>query len=491
MDNEEVKKAEKVEPKAKKKGLVISAVICLIILLLIPAAVIAVGFGIPAQYDETYYGELPHMFNRLKKGKEGKIILIGNSSLAFGARTDLISQELDREVVLFGLYGAIGTKAMIDLSRVGIKKNDIVVLAPEISEQGLSLYFSSKNMWMSIDGHYDMLTYLGKDNAESMTGNFASFAADKFSWSLKGKKPSVEGVYQQASFNLDGQEVGYMTYEKPYNMMINGVDSNNLISINTDYLTTDFVEYLNKFNRYVSRKGASLYYGFVPMNRLALISDEEANSAFHNFINEKLSFPIMGQLDKYVYDYEWFYDSNVHLNSSGMYLYTYQLVDDLKIILGDSSPTNIEIPEKPVIPVPDFEEGDNSDVDCFTYETFDDGYIINGLTEKGLEKTSIIIPSTYNDLPVISFKEEVFQNNKVISEVIIQKNVRSLANYCFRGCEKLTRIVLRHDSPSKINVGTAFLIGADNASVYVKASSYEVFINHYNWAYYRDRIKKY
>ena len=98
-----------------KKGQVISIVISSICLLAIPLSVVSFGFMIPAQYDETYYGELPYMFKRLKEGKEGKIIIVGNSAVAFASRNDLIEQELNKEVVTFGLYGAIGTKAMMDL----------------------------------------------------------------------------------------------------------------------------------------------------------------------------------------------------------------------------------------------------------------------------------------------------------------------------------------------------------------------------------------
>ena len=474
-----------------KKKIVVSFIISLLFIILIPISVISFGFICPAQFDETYYGELPYMFNRLKNGKSGKIILLGNSGLAFGARSDIIGEKLNKEVVLFGLYGAIGSKAMMDLSKVGIKKDDIVIFAPEITEQGLSLYFSSENMWMAIDGHYDMLPYIGKDNKESMTGNFNKFVSSKAKYFFRGKKPSVEGVYMQSSFNKNGQEVGYLTYQREYNIMINGFDSNGLVNYDKSYLTDDFINYVNEYASYVKNKGARIYYGFTPVNRLAVSSEEETIKDFYTSLKAKLSFPIMGNPNNYLFDYEWFYDNNFHLNSAGTYIYNKQLIDDLKIVLEDPSITDIEIPSKPIIPVPEFEDGDNSNADCFTYISFNDGYLINGLTELGRNKTSVIIPSTYNNLPIISFDESVFANNKNINEIIVQKNIRTLPNNGLIGCTSLTKIILRHDSPSKINVGTSFLNGADNASVYVKKDSYETFINHYNWAYYRNRIKTY
>lgn len=474
-----------------KKGHVISIVISSICLLAVPLTVVSLGFGIAPQFDETYYGELPHMFKRLKNGKEGKIVFVGNSAIAFGNRSDLLEEELNKEVVTFGLYGAIGTKAMMDLSKAGIKKGDIVVLSPEISEQGLSLYFSSENMWMAIDGHYDMFHYLGKDNKESMVGNFTAFAAKKFDYKRQGNKPKVDGVYQQSSFNLDNKEVGYMTYQREYNYMVNGYDANSMVKYDVNYLKEDFIKYVNDYCKYVYKKGASIYYNFVPVNNLAVTSSDEEIDEFYDALNEKIVCPILGNPHNYIFDYEWFYDNNSHLNSAGTYIYNRQLVEDLKIVLKDSSVTNIEIPEKPEIPLPDYKDGDNSDLDCFNYEIEADGYKITSLTEKGLEKASIIIPSMLNDKPIIFFEANVFQNNKTITEIVIPSNIRTLADYSFKGCSNLTKIIVQHDSPSLLNVGTSLLEDADNCYVYVKADIYDLFASHYNWGYYRDRLKKY
>ena len=474
-----------------KKSQVASIIISSLCLLAIPLTVVSVGFALTPQFDETYYGELPHMFKRLKDAKEGKIILVGNSAIAFASNNDLIKQEIDKEVITFGLYGAIGTKAMMDLSKAGIKKGDIVILSPEISEQGLSLYFSSENMWMAVDGHYDMLSYIGKDNRKVMTGNFVPFVASKLNYIKKGHKPIVDGVYQQASFNKDDKEVGYMTYQRDYNMMLNGYDSNSLITFDTSYLKDDFVSYINKYADYVYKKGASIYYNFVPFNSLAVTSSIEDIDNFYQTLNEKINFPILGNPHSYIFDYEWFYDNNSHLNTSGTYLYNYQLVEDLKVILKDSSTTNIVIPEKPSIPLPDYQDGDNSDLDCFNYEIEADGYKITSLNEKGLEKASITIPSIYLDKPIISFDASTFQNNKTITEIVAPQNIRTLPDFAFKGCSNLTKLIIQHTSPSLLNVGTQLLEEADNCYIYIKSELFDLYATHYNWGYYRNKLKKY
>ncbi len=474
-----------------KKSSLVYLIVSLLLVLSIPISILSFGFGIPSQFDETYYGELPYMFNRLKENKNEKIIVLGNSAVAFGTRTDLMEQELNKDVILFGLYAAIGTKTMMDLSKVNISKGDIIVFAPEISSQGLSLYFSARNTWRAIDGHYDMLNYISNENKQVMTGNFANFTAEKFNYFVNGGKPEVDGVYQQDSFELDGQEAGYMTYDRPYNIMLDGTNEE---KINFDEIEVkdEFIDYLNDYANYVRSKGADIYFDFTPLNKLifkdATVEDAQA---FVNKLKEKLNIRFIGDISKYMLDYRWFYDNNVHMNSSGMYVYTRQLVEDLKVAFKDSSPTNITIPQIPDIPLPVYEDGDNTYEDCFTYQTIRRGCKITGLTEKGKEQDFIILPSMHDELPVLAFDATTFQDNKEIREIVVPKNIRALMDNSFNGCTRLNRLILRHTNPNYVNVGTALLAGADSCYIYVMDEYYDNFANHYNWSYYKDRLTKY
>ena len=93
-----------------------------------------------------------------------------------------------------------------------------------------------------------------------------------------------------------------------------------------------------------------MYFSFAPMNRLG-ISDSSAESVeeFYDFLAEELSFEIISDPNDYIMDAEWFYDSNFHLNSSGMTVRSVQLLEDIKNLLKISAPTEIPLPEKPEI----------------------------------------------------------------------------------------------------------------------------------------------
>ena len=220
-------------------------------------------------------------------------------------------------------------------------------------------------------------------------------------------------------------------------------------------------------------------------------NDEETLYRYVQTLGQQLEFRVIGNPVDYVMDYEWFYDTNVHMNSAGMYVYTNQLVEDLKTELGISTPNSIAIPEKPQVISPEKVEGNNVDVDCFTYESYEEGVKIVGLTEKGKQKSSLVIPTTYEGKSVVCFDASVFAGNTKLTELTIQENIRMLYDHSFEGCTRLTRLVLAHTNPNTIGVGTELLMGADNCKIFVKSDAVDLFSTHYTWGVYRNILLVY
>ena len=91
------------------------------------------------------------------------------------------------EIVNFGMYAGLGTKAVMDLSENYIHEGDIVILSPEQSEQTFSDYFNGEYMWQAADGAFGMLRDLKSENFEAMLGNFPRFALEKLNYVMKGR----------------------------------------------------------------------------------------------------------------------------------------------------------------------------------------------------------------------------------------------------------------------------------------------------------------
>jgi hypothetical protein len=143
-------------------------VVAALLVILMPLALI---FGIAVltvpQYSNTFVGVLDEKVERLKSIEGEKLVVVGGSSVAFGLDSGLLEEYIGRPVVNFGLYAALGTKVMLDLSRAGISKGDVVIIAPEVSAQTMSMYFNTETTLQAIGDDYSLLRYMDIDNIQA------------------------------------------------------------------------------------------------------------------------------------------------------------------------------------------------------------------------------------------------------------------------------------------------------------------------------------
>lgn len=470
-----------------------AALVLLIVMIPFLFLIIA-GIAMPPQYGETYYGELSDMYRRLADTEGKKIVIIGNSSVPFGVNSALCEELLqaggeDYSVCNFGLYGALGTKMMLDLSKDCLKEGDIVVFAPELTEQTLSLYFSAREAWYGLDGDMGLFWKFQGEDRKKLAGNYFDYVSRKYQLYSSGKAAEPSGIYAHGSFDARG-DLTAAGWE--YNVMQDGADANNPIVLSSSLYSGDFIAYVNAYAADLSKKGVRMFYSFPPMNRDALQeADPDRIEEFYSFVRESFDFPIMSDIDSRIMEKEFFYDSNYHLNEAGMLHYTAALVEDLKNQLGNSSKTAIILPEKPVIPDESIEgEGDNSCADCFTYRREGNYYVLDGLTPAGMERSELTVPYQVNGLYVKGFDSSLFAGNETIQEITLQENISSVSGSSFDGCRRLKKIILTHSSPSSLSVGYFFLEGT-NAKIYIRQEHVNSFINDYFWGYYEQKIVGY
>lgn len=467
----------------------VTIAIVLFLLLAMPAALLCVGFLLPPQYSATYYAELPKMFGRLRSADGKKIVVIGNSAVAFGLDPELLEGEFeDYTVCPFGLYGAIGTKAMMDLARVNIGEGDIVILAPEQMSQSMSLYFNSEYLWDAADGDFSILPYLR--NTGEMVGGFFGYVGRKYGYFTGGNAPVPTDVYAAASFDGNCK----MIYDRPYNKLPLGYDAMSRISYREEVLSADFAEYVNEFDRFVSDRGAKLLFGFAPVNLSGIETgtSQEEIDRFYDYADSLLDCELLGDPNGYIFESDWFYDSNVHLNSAGTAVYTDRLVRDLKAYLGDPSPVGIVLPEKPQVPdeTPPGEDGE--DAALFEYEENGTGWNITALTEEGKSRASITIPDYYQGKRVLSFSAEVFRGDAALEELHLGRYIYGIADGSFEGCLGLRRLYVCPDrAPSECSVYFALLSGAPNCRIYVPSELIETYATDYFWSRYGAYLEGY
>ncbi len=478
----------------KTKKIVITIVIAVFAFLAIPVTLLIVGFASPSQYALTYYGALGKMYEKLKNSDGEKIVVIGTSSVPFGVDSELLEKELaaageNREVVNFGLYGALGIKVMLDLSLDYIGEGDIVIFAPEPDKQAMSLYFSAIDMWYAADSDFSLLDGLAKDNVAEMVGNFPNYVAQKFSRLMSGSPAEPSGIYASASFD---ENCDLKNAERDCNIMSGGVDVNAPISFDDGTVSAEFVDYVNAYCVAVAEKGAVMLYSFAPMNEAAFVGDpSEVIEKYYDFVAENFRFDIISDPYDSVMEREWFYDSNFHLNSSGMTVNTVRLADDIKNYLGNTTPSVTELPEMPSLPEKESGEGNNELAELFEYTEDDGGLCITGITDASALPSVVIVPYSYEGKIITSFENYVFAGNTNIKEIVIQDNIEVLKDGSFNGCTSLERIRLERTDPSGLGVGYGLLEGADNCKIAVPEGSLGTYVGNYFWGFYAGRYETY
>lgn len=455
------------------------------LLCLLPTLLLACALMLPPQYDETFLGEMKYKVQRLQETEGKRIVFVGGSSVPFSVKSELIQDCFPQyNIVDFGMYADMGIVVMLDWAKTEIHEGDIFILMPEQSSQTLSCYFSGEDVWQAADGAFALIPLLPSKRYEKLAASLPVFAGKKLYYALNDT-PKPEGIYARTSFN----EYGDIAYPyREYNIMAGGYDPNDLISFSQEILQTDFIAELNNFANEAAAKGASVYYHFPPINEQALAADttKARIDSYYHFLQEQLSFPVLGNPYHSLMESGWFYDTNYHLNDSGATLFTKYLIEDVKILFKDTSPTDIPsplLPEKPYSAA----EGDNSCLDCFLYRRESEGWIIEALTDKGQTASALVLPFTYDGEPIIGISDTLFAGNTTLLEVTIQSNIGILYDGMFQGCTNLKKLILSCESPSAYTVGDSLMEGAAFL-IYVPETAMDSYRRHYSWQKYSSYL---
>ena len=427
-----------------KKSVKRMVMVALMVLLTEQLFFLVCGFGLPAQFGDTFMGELKSKYERLKETSGKRIVLVGGSGVAFDCDSALMDDFFPSyEIVNFGMYAGLGTKAVMDLSENYIHEGDIVILSPEQSEQTLSDYFNGEYMWQAADGAFGMLRNIKSENFETMLGNFPRFALEKLNYVMKGQKPQTDSIYQKKSFNTYG-DIELDTCRE--NILPNGYDVNQKVRFTEDVVQPEFMDYMNDWAKRLEKKGAVVWYRYCPVNKLS-VEDMDDLAAYDVFLRQKLDFPVIGNPENSLMEAEWFFDTNFHLNQPGKEVNTVQLIRDMKAMLGDDRAVTVELPEKP-------------------HRTWGE---VSAETRIWTAKDS-----------------ETYQGEETI---VIPENVTQIEDYAFSNCAGLKQIVLEQKDPSKCIVGQHLLDGT-GAEILVPQMSVDSYKRNYFWSVYAGRIGK-
>ena len=111
-----------------KKFIIKGFALILLVALMMLGVVAFHRYVIGSQYKYNYQAAIVDKIQRLESIDEPKIILVGNSNLAFGINSEIIQEKTGMPVVNLGLHASLGNKFHENIVKNHIGEGDVVVL---------------------------------------------------------------------------------------------------------------------------------------------------------------------------------------------------------------------------------------------------------------------------------------------------------------------------------------------------------------------------
>lgn len=152
------------------------------------------------QYLGNYQASLIDKVQRLESIHEAKIVLIGDSNLAFGIDSEKIEEAFGMPFVNMGLHGGLGNAFHEEMARLNIAEGDIYIICHcSYSDDGLLK--NSELAWITLENHPSLWKILRKEDYLPMIKSYPVYLKKCIAlWLTDSGNKMDEGGIQQSCF---------------------------------------------------------------------------------------------------------------------------------------------------------------------------------------------------------------------------------------------------------------------------------------------------
>lgn len=278
------------------------------------------------QFTESYQASLIDKVERLQSIHDPKIILIGNSNVCFGIRSEMIQDAFGMPVVNMGLHGDLGNAFHEEMVKLSLHEGDIVIVCHSDFSDNDSI-LDPELAWTTLEHHSEMWPLIRRQDWPKMAEGYPKYLYSAVSrWAVKYKQP--EGAYFRSGFNEYGD------YTENNGKKLSYVFAQD--SVLVPEINDTCIDRLNALNEYVSANHAALLIAGYPIGYGEYTPDKSLYDSFERELREKLNCAVISRYTDYFFPYQYFYNTKLHLNGEGAMLRTQQLIADLKGWMGEN-----------------------------------------------------------------------------------------------------------------------------------------------------------
>ncbi|MBR0056240.1 MAG: hypothetical protein IJP66_02825, partial [Kiritimatiellae bacterium] len=294
---------------------------------LLAAALPAAWLLAPQRFQERYPAVLADKFNRLRSIDAPKVVVIGNSNVAFGIDSAVLREALGRPVVNAGLHAGFSGDFLERMALVNPRPGDIYVLCHARYDDGLRPTRPSY-LLMAMEKNWRLYSMLRPGEALEMLrgvpGYLRAYIDDIAEAANHPKGQSscasaTTSAYSRRAFNADGdnvfpREARYRRDEK---------------IAPPPGPTPETAHRINALAARLRRRGASLVVAGIPVAEGPKTAPPEEFAAFTAKLQSVLDCPVISNFADYIMPRELFFDNCMHLTREGAAVRTRLLADDL------------------------------------------------------------------------------------------------------------------------------------------------------------------
>ena len=281
---------------------------------------------IAPQYTETYEASIIDKVARLESLESPKIILVGNSNLVFGIQSELIQEQRGIPVVNLGLHGGLGNMFHEDMAKLNIGEGDIVVIC-HTSYADSNELGNPELTWMTIENHQNLWKIIRAEDIGTLLIGLPSYVLKaSYYWVTGEADHTVVDYNQRVMFNEFGDNI-YPREERVFEF---GPDTVKLPTINDN-----FINRINEFYSYCNEKGADLVLAGYPIADGEYSPPKEEYERLQEELEQAVECPVISEFTDYMFAYDLFFNTHLHLTTEGAKTRSEQLVEDLRQYLEE------------------------------------------------------------------------------------------------------------------------------------------------------------
>lgn len=275
--------------------------------------------------DRVYATEYPRVLvvkhDYMMQLSSPKVILVGDSNLAFGIDGAMLAQKTGYATANLGLHVGYGQKYMIQPSVANANAGDIIIISLSPDRWASGTFFGGQLTLASIGSRIDMYQYVPLEYWKQMFKELMPATKSM----LKRASPQFNGAgdYKRAMFddagnNLLDRKACILAY--PYTPDV---------YFSADTINMELIDYVNQFAQRMSEKQVAVVVAFSPVLDEAIVCSQKECLEFETALSDHLDVPVISTFGDYIYPREYIYDFAFHCTSEGEDIRTEQLAIDI------------------------------------------------------------------------------------------------------------------------------------------------------------------